>query len=131
MGEGAIQIFMKRAIMNDDISIYGDGNQIRAWCYVDDFVDCLMKCIENPKAIGKSFSISSSRAVVTTYGLAQTVCRVPNSKSKITFKPALSAEIELRIPFVDKADSILEFKATTMLDEGILKTTEWIKNNLL
>ena len=40
---------------------------------------------------------------MTTYGLAQTVCRVLNSKSKIVFKPALSAEIELRIPSVDKA----------------------------
>ncbi len=72
-----------------------------------------------------------SRAVVTTYGLAQTVCRVLNSKSKITFKPALSAEIELRIPSVEKADRILGFKANTMLDEGILITAEWIKGNLL
>jgi UDP-glucose 4-epimerase len=130
-GEGAIQIFIKKALKNEDLHIYGDGNQIRAWCYVDDFVDCLMRCIEDPKAIGESFNIGNSRAVLTTYGLAQTVCRVLNSSSKITFKPALSAEIELRIPSVEKAHDILGFKAKVDIDEGILKTAEWIKKNLL
>ena len=52
-GEGAIQIFIKKALQNEMISIDGDGNQIRAWCYVDDFVDCIMECIENPNAIGE------------------------------------------------------------------------------
>lgn len=129
-GEGAIQVFIKRALKNEDIHIYGDGNQIRAWCYVDDFVDCLMRCIESPAAIGESFNIGNSRAVLTTYGLAQTVCRVLNSSSNIVFKPALSAEIELRIPSVEKAFNKLDFKAQINIDEGILRTADWIKNNL-
>lgn len=128
-GEGAMLIFIKRALKNEDIYIYGDGNQIRAWCYVDDFVDCLVKTIEMPEAIGESFNIGNSRAVLTTYGLAQTVCRVLGSSSKIKYKPALSAEIELRIPSVEKAQRILNFKAQISVEEGILKTAEWIKNN--
>lgn len=126
-GEGAIQIFIKRALKGEDISIYGDGNQIRAWCYVDDFVDCLMQCIENPKAIGESFNVGNARAVITTLGLAQTVCRVLNSKSKIDFKPALSADIELRIPSVDKTFDLLGFKAKVDLEEGILRTAEYFR----
>jgi len=129
-GEGAIQVFIKKAIKNEDLCIYGDGNQIRAWCYVDDFVDCLIRCIENPKAVGESFNIGNSRAVLTTYGLAQTVCRVLHSSSKIIYKPALSAEIELRIPSVDKAFNILGFKAKVDIDDGILRTAEWIERNL-
>ncbi len=128
-GEGAIQVFIKRALKNEEIHIYGDGNQIRAWCYVDDFVDCLMKCIEYPAAVGESFNIGNSRAVVTTYGLAQTVCRVLDSSSRILFKPALSAEIELRIPSVEKADRMLGFKAEIELDEGIKRTAEWFRQN--
>lgn len=127
-GEGAIQIFIKRALKGEDISIYGDGNQIRAWCYVDDFVDCLMQCIENPKAIGESFNVGNARAVITTLGLAQTVCRVLNSKSKIEFKPALSADIELRIPSVEKTSELLGFKAKVDLEEGILLTAEYFRN---
>jgi len=125
-GEGAIQVFIKKALKNEDITIYGDGNQIRAWCYVDDFVDCLMRCLENPNAIGESFNIGNSRAVVTIYGLAETVCRVLNSKSKIIFQPPLSADIELRVPSTDKTLKLLDFKAKVDLEEGIAKTAEWI-----
>lgn len=130
-GEGAIQIFIKRALKNEDIYIYGDGSQIRAWCYIDDFVKGLMECLENPDAIGESFNLGNARAVTTIYGLAETVIRVLESKSKIIFKPALSADIELRIPSVQKAFDILRFKAKVNLDEGILKTSEWINKNLL
>lgn len=128
-GEGAIQVFIKRALKNEDLEIHGDGNQIRAWCYIDDFVDCLMRCLENPKAIGESFNIGNSRAVMTTYGLAQTVCRVLKSQSGIVFKPALSAEIELRIPSVEKALNVLGFKARVDLDEGILKTADYYRHD--
>lgn len=126
-GEGAIQIFIKRALKNEDIYINGDGAQIRAWCFVDDFVDCLIRCIEDPKAIGNSFNLGNARAVITTLGLAQTVCRVLKSDSKISHKPALSADIELRIPSVNKSEEILGFKAKVDLEEGILKTAEWLK----
>ena len=130
-GEGAIQIFIKRALKNEDIYIYGDGSQIRAWCYIDDFVEGLMECLEHPAAIGESFNLGNARAVTTIYGLAEIVIRVLESKSKIIFKPALSADIELRVPSVDKAFNILGFKAKVNLDEGILKTSEWIERNLL
>jgi len=130
-GEGAIQIFIKRALKNEDIYIYGDGNQIRAWCYVDDFVDGLMKALEDTRAIGESFNIGNARVVTTIYGLAQSVCRILESKSKIIFKPALSADIELRIPSVEKAEQLLGYKAKVDLEEGVLKTAQWIKKNLI
>lgn len=129
-GEGAIQNFIKRALNNEDLKIDGDGNQIRAWCYVDDFVDCLVRCIEDPKAIGESFNLGNARAVITILGLAQTVCRVLNSKSKIVFEAPLSADIAIRIPSVEKTREILGFKAKVDLEEGILNTAEWMKNNL-
>jgi UDP-glucose 4-epimerase len=124
-GEGALQIFIKRALKNETLRIDGDGNQIRAWCYVDDFVDCLTRCIENPAAVGESFNIGNARAVITILGLAQAVCRVLGSKSDITFEPPLSADIAIRIPSVDKATRILGFKATVDLDEGIRRTAAW------
>ena len=130
-GEGAMQVFIKRALKNEEIYIYGDGSQIRAWCFIDDFVEGLMECLENPNAIGESFNIGNARAVTTIYGLAEIIIRVLESKSKIIFKPALSADIELRIPSVQKAFDILRFKAKVNLDEGILKTSGWIKKNLL
>jgi UDP-glucose 4-epimerase len=126
-GEGALQIFIKRALKNETIKIDGDGNQIRAWCYVDDFIDCLVRCIEDPKAIGQSFNIGNSRAVITILGLAQTICRVLKSDSKIVHEPPLSADIAIRIPGVDKAFEVLGFKASVDLEEGILFTADWMK----
>ncbi|AEA42722.1 NAD-dependent epimerase/dehydratase family protein [Fluviicola taffensis] len=127
-GEGAMQIFIKKALKNEEIFINGDGSQIRAWCYVDDFVDCLMRCLENPKAVGESFNLGNARAVITTLGLAQTVCRVLNSKSEIKFRDQLSADIELRIPSVKKTEELLGFKAKVDLEEGIIRTAEYFKS---
>lgn len=130
-GEGAIQIFIKKALKNEDIYIHGDGNQIRAWCFVDDFVECIFKCLQNDKAIGESFNIGNARAVITILGLAQTVCRVLNSSSKIIFQDALSADIALRIPSVEKSTKVLDYKAKIDLEEGIERTAMWMKEQLL
>lgn len=129
-GEGALQIFIKRALKDEDIIIYGDGTAIRAWCFVDDFADCLIRCVENPKAVGESFNIGNSRAVITTLGLAESVCRVLKSKSKILFVEELSADIALRIPSVDKTSKLLGFKAAVDLEEGIARTADWFRNNM-
>jgi UDP-glucose 4-epimerase len=127
-GEGAIQIFIKKALKNEPIRIDGDGNQIRAWCYVDDFVECIMRCLESPNAIGESFNIGNARAVITILGLAHTVCRVLGSSSKIQHEPPLSADIAIRIPSVEKASKLLGFKAKIDLEEGIIKTSEWMRS---
>ncbi len=129
-GEGAMQIFIKRALQNQEIQIHGDGNQIRAWCYVDDFVDCIMRCLTSDRAIGESFNIGNPRATITILGLANTVCRVLNSKSIISFKPALSADIAIRIPGVSKAQELLGFTAATDLEQGISRTAEWLRETL-
>ncbi len=130
-GEGAIQIFIRKALKNEPITIYGDGTQIRAWCYVDDMVDALMLAMENPRAIGESFNVGNARAVTTIFGLAEVVCRVLGSSSEIVFKPPLSADIELRIPETKKAESLLGYKAKIDLEEGIRRTAEWYRVNMI
>lgn len=130
-GEGAIQIFIRKALRNEPISIYGDGSQIRAWCFVDDMVDALMLALERPEAIGESFNVGNARAVTTVFGLAEAVCRVLGSRSEIVFKPPLSADIELRIPETRKAAELLGFKAKVDLEEGIRRTADWYRSNAI
>lgn len=129
VGEGAISIMIRKALKNEDIYIFGDGAQIRAWCYVDDMLDALLRALSMTKAIGESFNIGNARAVTTIFGLAETICRVLNSTSKIIFKDALSADIELRIPNVNKAKRILGFESKVDLEDGLLRTAEWISEN--
>ena len=130
-GEGAIQIFIRRALKNEDIYIHGDGTQIRAWCYIDDMVEGLLHSIENTRAIGESFNIGNARATTTIYGLAETICRVLKSKTKLVFKESLSADVELRIPQTQKAFELLNFKAKVDLEEGIQKTAKWYAENII
>lgn len=128
-GEGALSIFIRKALKGEDLLIFGDGTQIRAWCYVDDMVEGVLAALEHPAAVGESFNIGNARAVVTIHGLAEAVCRVVGSRSKIRFRPALSADIELRIPNVDKARERIGFEARVDLDEGLRRTAEWIAAN--
>jgi UDP-glucose 4-epimerase len=130
-GEGAIQIFIRKALKNEPITIYGDGTQIRAWCFVDDMVDALMLALERPEAVGESFNVGNARAVTTIFGLAETVCRVLGSTSEIIFKPPLSADIELRIPETRKAEQLLGYKAKVDLEEGIRRTADWYRVNVI
>ena len=61
-------------------------------------------------------------------GPMKTVCRVLNSKSEIVFASPLSADIALRIPSMSKSEELLDFKAKVDLEEGILTTAKWLKN---
>ena len=130
IGEGAIHRFVTQALRNNDIEIHGDGTQIRAWCYVDDMVNGLLLVMEHPNAIGESFNIGNGRAVVTIYGLANAVIRVLDSKSKILFVRKDYADIELRVPNVDKAIELLGFEARIDLEEGIRRTGEYYRELL-
>ena len=128
VGEGALRIFIEQALAGDPIFIHGDGTQIRAWCYVDDMVEGVLLGISHPNAVGESFNIGNSRAVTTIYGLANTVVRVLESHSKIQFIPKQYADVELRVPSVDKARDVLGFEAQVDLEEGIRRTADSMRS---
>jgi len=129
VGEGAISIMLRKALKNEPLIVFGSGSQIRAWLYVDDMVEGLLKCLSNKKAIGESFNLGNAKAVTTIYGLSQTICRVLNSKSEIIFQDALSNDIELRIPNVEKAKKLMNFEAKVGLEEGLKNTALWLEKN--
>ncbi len=130
VGEGAMRIFIERALRNEEIEIHGEGNQIRAWCYVDDFIEGLLLAMIHPAAIGNSFNIGNARAVLTIYGLAQTVVRVLGSSSRIRHINKDYADVELRVPSVTKARELIGFEAKIDLEEGILRTADYFSHKL-
>jgi UDP-glucose 4-epimerase len=124
VGEGALSLFIQRAIRNETIEIHGDGTQIRAWCYVEDMIDGVTLAMEHPNAVGESFNLGNQRAVTTIFGLANTVVRVLESRSDVVFTRRDYADVELRVPAVAKAREILGFEARVDLEEGILRTAD-------
>jgi UDP-glucose 4-epimerase len=129
VGAGAVKAFVLKAIKNENLIIHSDGSQIRAWCYVDDLVDGVILALIKPESIGQSFNIGNPRSTITIYNLALEVIRLSGSPSKIEFVPINYTDIEIRVPNIDKSRSLLGYEPKVELQEGILRTLKWYKEN--
>jgi nucleoside-diphosphate-sugar epimerase len=127
VGEGAIRKFTLAAIRGDVLNINGDGTQIRSWCFIDDMAAGTIRALFTPAAKGRAFNIGNPRATVTTVGLAERIVELSGSSSPIVHRDALSADVEIRVPSIDDARSILGFEPTVGLDDGLRRTIEWFR----
>jgi len=107
--------------------VHNEGAQIRAWCYIDDIVDAILLALDRDEAIGHAFNIGNPRSTVTIYNLAREIVRLSSSRSTIEFKPWPHADVEIRVPAVDKARELLGFQAQVALEEGLLRTIQWYR----
>jgi UDP-glucose 4-epimerase len=128
VGGGAIKAFSEAALAGRDLVIHGDGSQIRAWCYVDDMVEGVLVCLEHPAAVGQSFNIGNPRSTVTIFDLANRIKRLAGAEGEIVFQPLHYADVEIRIPNVEKARELLGFEARVELDEGLERTIAWYRS---
>jgi nucleoside-diphosphate-sugar epimerase len=127
VGEGAIRKFCINALKNRDIHVTGDGNQIRAWCYVEDFVDGIMALLNAEKSVGEVFNLGNPKQTATILALAEQVIRLAGSKSKILFGEQKIADVEVRVPSIQKARRLLGFEPKVGLEEGIQRTLQWCR----
>ncbi len=127
IGGGAIRAFIEAALAGQDLTIHGDGTQIRAWCYVDDMVEALLACLERPEAVGQTFNIGNVRSTVTILDLAERIKRLTGCPGEIVFRPLHYSDVEVRIPNVNKARELLGFEAKVDLDEGLARTIAWYR----
>jgi len=127
IGGGAIRAFIEAALDGSDLTVHGDGSQIRAWCYVDDLAAAILLCLEHPRAVGESFNIGNPRSAVTIYDLATRIKRLAGASGDIVFQEVNFEDVELRIPNVDKARELLGFEAQVELDEGLERTIAWYR----
>ena len=130
IGEGAIHHFVVRAITGEPLMIHGEGDQIRSWCYIDDMVDGILSCLEKEEAIGETFNIGNPKGTITILGLAEKVIQLSNSSSPIIHVPKNYADVEIRIPSIEKARESLGFEPKVDLNEGIRRTIEWYRNRM-
>lgn len=127
VGEGAIQRFVPLALRNQDLVIHGDGTQIRAWCYIDDFVDGWMRAAEAENKAATVFNIGNPQATITTLELAKRVISLAGSSSKVVFKDSSIADVAVRVPSIAKAQQQLGFMPQVGLDEGLTRTIEYFR----
>jgi len=127
VGEGAVHHFIVRALRGDDLNIHNDGSQIRAWCYIDDIIDGVLAVLTRQEAVGHAFNIGNPRSTVTIHQLARDIVRLAGSTSKIVFVPWSFPDVDLRIPNIDKARSLLGFEPQVDLEEGLARTIAWYR----
>ncbi len=131
IGGGAIRAFIEASLAGRDLTIHGDGSQIRAWCYVDDMVTGVLACLERPEAVGQAFNIGNPRSAVTIFDLAQRIKRIAGATGDIVFEELTYADVELRIPNVEKAKEQLGWTPKFELDDGLAKTIAWYRQRSL
>lgn len=129
-GDHAVLQFAVRALRGQPIEIHGDGSQIRSWCYIDDFTDALVRCLERDEAVGNDFNLGNPRNTCTILDLAQRVISTVGSRSELHFSKPEFTDIDLRIPRLTKARTLLGFEPGWDLVRSLEETCRWYREHL-
>ncbi|HVE00246.1 MAG TPA: NAD-dependent epimerase/dehydratase family protein [Sphingomicrobium sp.] len=121
--------FITQALKGEDITVYGEGDQSRTFCYVDDNVAFQIQCLDEDLHINDTVNVGSDREV-SVLELANLVIERLGSKSKVVHKPALKeGDMRRRVPDNGKMRQALG-RELISIEEGIDRTAEFIRANL-
>ncbi|MDQ5980411.1 MAG: UDP-glucuronate decarboxylase, partial [Verrucomicrobiota bacterium] len=120
--------FIVQALKGEDITIYGDGNQTRSFCYVDDLIEGFVRLMNQTETIGP-VNIGNP-GEFTMLELAQSVLKLTKSKSKIVHKPLPSDDPKQRQPDITLARKYLKWEPKVPLAEGLKKTIGYFKTKV-
>jgi dTDP-glucose 4,6-dehydratase len=126
-GEGAVHNFVVNAIKTKPLIVYGDGLEVRSWCYIDDAVVGTLLSASTPKAIGQAINIGNPETATTVTTLAKTIIQILGSKSRILLVRKRFTDVELQIPDITLAMKTLGYRPQVDLLDGITKTGEWYR----
>ena len=118
--------FIVQALAGQDITLYGDGQQTRSFCYVSDLVQGLMKMMDNDKDFIGPVNLGNDDEL-TVRKLADKVIALSQSTSKIVMRPLPSDDPTRRRPDLTLARKMLDWQLTVSLDEGLKKSIEYFK----
>lgn len=118
--------FIVQALRGEDITIYGDGQQTRSFCYVDDLIDVMVKMMNSELGFTGPVNIGNP-GEFTMLQLAETVLRLSGSKSKIIHLPLPSDDPKQRQPNIDLAKSKLGWAPKVDLEDGLNETIAYFK----
>ena len=118
--------FIVQSLNNIDITIFGDGQQTRSFCYVDDLIEGMVRFMKTSSEVTGPINIGNPNEF-SILQLANKVIELTNSKSKITFKSLPKDDPSQRKPDITIAKNQLDWKPHVQLEEGLLKTIEYFR----
>jgi dTDP-glucose 4,6-dehydratase len=123
----AVPAFMSQALRNEDVTIFGSGEQTRSFCYVTDLVDGIIRLMESdvhdPVNIGNPHEM-------TIEEIAKVIIRISGSKSQIVYRPLPEDDPKVRKPDITRARTLLGWEPKVPLEEGLLKTLDYFKTKV-
>jgi UDP-glucuronate decarboxylase len=121
--------FAKQAILNEDITIYGDGSQTRSFCYVSDLIDGLIALMNHPEGFAGPVNLGTNYEI-TVSELASKIIELTGSTSKLGYQPMPEDDPRQRQPDISLAYKELNWSPKIKLEDGLRKTVDHFRSVL-
>ncbi len=120
--------FIVQALKGEDLTIYGDGQQTRSFCYADDLIEGFIRFMNQDEGIGP-LNLGNP-GEFTMLELAEKVLAVVGGSSKLTYLPLPGDDPQQRKPDISLAKELMDWEPQVKLDEGLVKTVEYFRGQL-
>jgi UDP-glucuronate decarboxylase len=121
--------FIIQALLNRDMTVYGDGLQTRSFCYVDDLIDGLVRLMDSPDEVTGPVNLGNP-VEFTILELAKLAVELTGSRARIVHRPLPQDDPRQRQPDISKANELLGWKPATPLEKGLARTIEYFEGLL-
>jgi dTDP-glucose 4,6-dehydratase len=123
----AVPAFMSQALRNEDVTVFGSGNQTRSFTYITDLVDGIIRLMLSRE--NDPVNIGNPREM-TIREIAETIIRMTGSQSRIVYKPLPTDDPKQRRPDITRARTLLQWEPKVQLEEGLVKTIEYFRKKV-
>ncbi len=129
-GDGrVVSNFIVQALRGADLTVFGDGQQTRSFCYVDDLIDALVKMMDSPAGVTGPVNLGNP-GEYTMLQLAETILRLTGSKSRLVYQPLPSDDPHQRQPDIGLARQLLDWQPKVGLEDGLRATIDYFETRL-
>ncbi len=120
----AIPTFVRQALRNEPMTVFGDGSQTRSFTYVTDLVEGIWALMQAP--VNEPVNIGNPKEM-TLLQLAQQIARLSGSRSEIVYRPLPTDDPKVRQPDITKARRLLKWEPRVDVEEGLIRTIDWCR----
>jgi dTDP-glucose 4,6-dehydratase len=124
----AVPAFISQALVNEDVTVFGDGTQTRSFCYISDLVDGIIRLMLSKEA--GPINIGNPQEM-TIEQIARLIIEMTGSKSKIVYKPLPTDDPKVRQPDITLARTLLGWEPNVALEQGLGRTIEYFREKVL
>ena len=124
----AVPAFISQALLNQDVTVFGDGTQTRSFCYISDLVDGIIRLMlsneNDPVNIGNPQEMTIEQ-------IARLIIEMTGSRSQIVYKPLPTDDPKVRQPDITRARTLLGWEPKVTLDQGLGRTIDYFREKVL